>query len=1152
MPMNAHFKEEAQCNPYELKYPANIFIGECRWEEPKGVPVLRASNPNITQWWELYDQKTQRFYYYSAKDFKTIWQKPTSPDAVVVPLAKLQILKQNTNHQNSHNNESFDSGTGGTGNSSSGHVTPSSPSFSSPSHPFGPKLKWGPNSGPPSTTRSITSPSVPILVDASTQTQNPITSKPTMVSRWTQTTNITPTNVRLTRRPGPTKASISNGVQVNNAQQRPSLHHYLLSEKRFARGRHTNQLSMDPDPNEALYDQIHRRQPPPGQRQTDELELYSAQGDFGEFVRGHSHRQALPSSVRSSIKISNNNNNNIVTSNNGQQSSNQMNQNDGIRMSASFTSVDFKRNIAGRSTGRMVNSNVQANRTSSGSSNIADRISLFNQKSTGPIVSTTPSQSSPTPMIIHRTPSSPPGVQHTSSSTPIVANANSRHSTGSGNDPTTNNHLQRYFAQASGQTESPSPQAPSKSYSLTLISQQAGGSIGSSPQQPTTTTTLTTATSPVIGKLGNNLSNLSLTNSSNKSIDSSKNTYYQIPPSSSFETLSGNSSAITPQITRRNTSSKSNKSDSMNTSSQLMDSSTELSRNSGRNLINTLGHSLSVGGPVNMKHNDSITITEEMQNVINFNQQRKAGQVFPNFNDSHMIMLNKSQSMATATNFPLNNNPPMGHKGKENGSKSKKKDKSGTKKAKEPKGSVSPKKTIEKVGVTMSAPPNTSIESFAKECVSRHRKGGIFSKKKTLKSMLTHTKKPLKKPMISTISDTLLVKESVNCFKLIQIFMGDRAVTANSANDEEVANDQTLTDQPCDEKLLVRLINVCVQLVPMRDEVLVQVARQVTQNPSPESEQRGLELMCTLFWYFTASNKLASHLHAFLVGHRNPFTAVVRRKFEQQMHRARYTHSHLFFRKPHSAEEVARVLRCVRAKHCGVFGETLSDALVYNEGTDPKKQLPWPITLLTEALLEPRHQDREGVFRCVGDMDDVHRLKMKIDTTLPTDPNFRELVGYQSSNEKIPKLTDAHDLHVISSTFKLYFRELREAVVPAELYLEALDCAHNPVKACKLLDRLSTINRSSLCYLIRFLQVFSAPDHVRDTKMDDANLSMVWAPNILRSLTPNTVLPGPGSGKALLAAASANSANIYEQTRAEMSLVRTLIQHLDTNNALVQ
>lgn len=71
--------------------------------------------------------------------------------------------------------------------------------------------------------------------------------------------------------------------------------------------------------------------------------------------------------------------------------------------------------------------------------------------------------------------------------------------------------------------------------------------------------------------------------------------------------------------------------------------------------------------------------------------------------------------------------------------------------------------------------------------------------------------------------------------------------------------------------------------------------------------------------------------------------------------------------------------------------------------------------------------------------------------------------------------------------------------------------------------------------------------------MDDANLSMVWAPNILRSLNPNVPMPSGGGNKSgALAAASANSANIYEQTRAEMSLVRTLIQHLDTNNASSQ
>lgn len=39
------------------------------------MPILRANNPNLTQWWELFDPKTNRYYYYSPKDQRTIWQK---------------------------------------------------------------------------------------------------------------------------------------------------------------------------------------------------------------------------------------------------------------------------------------------------------------------------------------------------------------------------------------------------------------------------------------------------------------------------------------------------------------------------------------------------------------------------------------------------------------------------------------------------------------------------------------------------------------------------------------------------------------------------------------------------------------------------------------------------------------------------------------------------------------------------------------------------------------------------------------------------------------------------------------------------------------------------------------------------------------------
>ena len=70
---------------------ANLTTGECVWDPPAGVPVKKA---NDDQWWELFDQNTSRFYYYNASTQKTVWHRPANCD--IIPLAKLQTLKQNT------------------------------------------------------------------------------------------------------------------------------------------------------------------------------------------------------------------------------------------------------------------------------------------------------------------------------------------------------------------------------------------------------------------------------------------------------------------------------------------------------------------------------------------------------------------------------------------------------------------------------------------------------------------------------------------------------------------------------------------------------------------------------------------------------------------------------------------------------------------------------------------------------------------------------------------------------------------------------------------------------------------------------------------------------------------------------------------------
>lgn len=57
----------------------------------QGVSIKRADS---SQWWELFDPKTDRFYYYNVASQKTVWHKPQNCD--IIPLAKLQILKQSS------------------------------------------------------------------------------------------------------------------------------------------------------------------------------------------------------------------------------------------------------------------------------------------------------------------------------------------------------------------------------------------------------------------------------------------------------------------------------------------------------------------------------------------------------------------------------------------------------------------------------------------------------------------------------------------------------------------------------------------------------------------------------------------------------------------------------------------------------------------------------------------------------------------------------------------------------------------------------------------------------------------------------------------------------------------------------------------------
>uniref|UniRef100_A0A3Q3MYY6 Rho GTPase-activating protein 39 n=1 Tax=Mastacembelus armatus TaxID=205130 RepID=A0A3Q3MYY6_9TELE len=93
---------------------ANLLTGECVWDPPQGVRIKRTGD---NQWWELFDPNTSRFYYYNASTQRTVWHRPQGCD--IIPLAKLQTLKQHTDATNP-----YPAGGGGGGGRASADNSP--------------------------------------------------------------------------------------------------------------------------------------------------------------------------------------------------------------------------------------------------------------------------------------------------------------------------------------------------------------------------------------------------------------------------------------------------------------------------------------------------------------------------------------------------------------------------------------------------------------------------------------------------------------------------------------------------------------------------------------------------------------------------------------------------------------------------------------------------------------------------------------------------------------------------------------------------------------------------------------------------------------------------------------------------------------------
>ncbi|KAJ1865490.1 hypothetical protein LPJ78_002664 [Coemansia sp. RSA 989] len=263
------------------------------------------------------------------------------------------------------------------------------------------------------------------------------------------------------------------------------------------------------------------------------------------------------------------------------------------------------------------------------------------------------------------------------------------------------------------------------------------------------------------------------------------------------------------------------------------------------------------------------------------------------------------------------------------------------------------------------------------------------------------------------------------------------------------------------------LCNAGVREPALRDEILCQIGKQITGNPSAAAVQRGWALLSAALHAFGPSPRLHPHLAAFAA---TAPTLRLRRLLHVLLARTRQE------RKPRELSSAELRLVLAVPRRLPVFGAALPEIMASPELMDACG-LPHVLVRLT-SLISALHGDRaEGLFRVPADGDAVAAARLRIE-----------------AGE-----ADLHvdDPHVAASLLKEWLRDLAEPLVPASLHKRCV-MAPDAEAALRVMDAMPAAAARVLDFLLCFLGSLLRPEAQACTRMDASNLALVFAPVLLR------------------------------------------------------
>ncbi|KNC52686.1 DNA-dependent DNA helicase and ATPase [Thecamonas trahens ATCC 50062] len=166
-----------------------------------------------------------------------------------------------------------------------------------------------------------------------------------------------------------------------------------------------------------------------------------------------------------------------------------------------------------------------------------------------------------------------------------------------------------------------------------------------------------------------------------------------------------------------------------------------------------------------------------------------------------------------------------------------------------------------------------------------------------------------------------------------------------------------------------------------------------------------------------------------------------------------------------------------------IFGVSIEEVLAKKVACHPAMgNLPRLIPVLCHGILAKGGPKAEGLFRLSGENKLVKDLKARLDAG-----NY--------------DVADIDSVHVLTGALKLWFRELKDPLIPEPLYDQAVAAA-TEADAAAIFNDLSAPRQTIIQYLMGFLATISTPEIVTVTKMTTDNLALIFAPSFLRCSDP--------------------------------------------------